>query len=353
MGKVLKMRTTKFTRALAILAAGALTASLASCASSTSEAATSEDGLTTVRINQAFQSLLYLPLYVAEEAGFFEEQGIEMEMSTGGGGTQSWSAVLGGSADFSIQDPVFVPKSLENGGEGVVVAGIQDAPTVFIIGKDAALLQDDLTLLEGKRVVTSPEPDTTWAFMTKLIEQYDLKDVEIVNVAIGNELAAVESGQADYALAVDPQVSQAVIDMGLHSVYSFSADPDWYPFAFSSLTTTQEFIDANPEAAQGVVTAFEQASRFIYSDYEGTVDIAMEYFPELSRDVVAQAVKNAIDAKGYPEHALITETAWDNNMQIALSVGNLKAYPSEHTSYEATVNTELAEKAKEWVDSQE
>lgn len=346
------MNTKTLTRALGVLAVGALTTGLAACSSGPTASA-DESGLTTVRINQAFQSLLYLPLYVAEEEGYFEEQGIDMEMSTGGGGTQSWSAVLGGSADFSIQDPVFVPKSRENGGEGIAVAGVQDAPTVFIIGKDSTSLQDDLSFLEGKRVVTSPEPDTTWAFMTKLIEQHDLKDVEIVNVAIGNELAAVESGQADYALAVDPQVSQAVIDMGLTSVYSFSADPDWYPFAFSSLTTTQRYIDENPEAAQGVVTAFEQASRFIYSDYEGTVDVAMEYFPDLSREVVAQAVKNAIDAKGYPEHALITEDAWDHNMEIAASVGNIREYPSDATSYESTVNTELAEKAQEWVDSQE
>ncbi len=53
---------------------------------------------------------------------------MSVDIATGGGGTQSWTAVLGGSADFSIQDPVFVPKSHENGGPGVVVAAIQNAP---------------------------------------------------------------------------------------------------------------------------------------------------------------------------------------------------------------------------------
>jgi NitT/TauT family transport system substrate-binding protein len=188
--------------------------------------------------------------------------------------------------------------------------------------------------------------------MTYLIEQNDLQDVDIVNVAIGNELAAVESGQADYALAVDPQVSQAVIDMGLHSVYSFSANPDWYPFAFSSLTTTQRYLDEHPDAAQGVVTALEQASRYIYSDFEGTVDIAMEYFPDLSREVVAQSVQNEIDAKGYPESVLVTQEAWDHNMEIAEFADNIADYPSDATSYETNVNSELAQNAAEWVDSQ-
>lgn len=337
--------------ALALAAAAALALSACSSASQAAPAAVSEDGMTTVRINQAFQSLLYLPLYVAEDQGFFEEEGIDIEISTGGGGTQSWSAVLGGSAEFSIQDPVFVPKTHESGGEGVVVAGIQNAPTVFIIGADDADVQSDLSVLEGKRVVVSPEPDTTWAFMTHLIEENDLQDVQLVNVAIGNELAAVAGGQADYALAVEPQISDGEAQ-GLHVVYSFSADPDWYPFAFSSLTGLPSWIEANPEAAQGVVTAFQKASRAIYADPDAAVATAERYFPDLDPEIVRVAVEREIEALGYPEDVLVTEDSWDRNLEIAAMTGNVAEYPSDATSYENNVNTELAEAAKAEVDGQ-
>lgn len=298
-----------------------------------------------VTINQAFQSLLYLPLYVAQEKGYFAEQGVDVTIETGGGGAQSWAAVIGGSAQFSIQDPVFVPKSREMGGDGVVVAGVQNAPTVFIFGSDATPLQDNLSHLAGKRVITSPEPDTTWAFMTYLMAQQKLEGVEIVNVAIGNEIPAIMAGRADYALAVDPQVAQAEIDNGLHATYSFSANQAWYPYAFSSLTTTQKYIDENPAAAQGVVTAFEKASRSIYKDFDGTVAIAKKYFPQLSDAVIKASVQREIDAKGYPETVLVSEKAWENNMNISVYAGTLKAYPSEATAYGANVNTELATKA--------
>lgn len=304
-----------------------------------------------VRINQAFQSLLYLPLYVAQEKGFFKDEGVKVTISTGGGGAQSWAAVIGGSADFSIQDPVFVPKTRENGGDGVVVAGIQNAPTVFIIGKDGTSLQDNLALLSGKRVITSPQPDTTWAFMSYLIKQQKLEGVKLVNVSIGNEIPAIVSGRADYALAVEPQVTQSIVQNGLSSVYSFSANPDWYPFAFSSLTTTKAYLEKNPQAAQGVITAFEMASRFIYAHFDETVDIAAKYFPNLPKDVVRDAVKREIDARGYPENVLVTKKAWDNNLNIALFAGNVKAYPSDATSYENNVNTALAEKARALVDA--
>lgn len=305
------------------------------------------DGKTAVRISQAFQSLLYLPLYVAKEKGYFEEQNIHAEISTGGGGTQSWTAVLGGSADFSIQDPVFVPKSHENGGPGVVVAAIQNAPSVFVIGRennDGTL--DNSSIFEGKKVAVSPEPDTSWAFMTYLIEQDTLRDVSLVNVALGSELAAVASGQADYALSFEPTVSQAVVDQNLDVVYSFAANPSWNPFAFSSLTSTDRYLQQNPEAAQGVVTAIAKAARFIYSEPEATVDIATEYFPDLSREVIEAAVQREIEAKGYAEDVTVTRQSWDNNMRISLFTKNIAAYPSDATSYGNNVNTDLAANAR-------
>lgn len=316
------------------------------------ETPTNADGTTTVRISQAFQSLLYLPLYVAKENGYFEEENITVDIATGGGGTQSWAAVVGGSADLSIQDPVFVPKSHENGGPGVVVAAIQNAPSVFVIGREGAGTDlDDSSIFEGKKVVVSPEPDTSWAFMKYLIEQDGLQNVSLVNVALGSELAAVASGQADLALSFEPTVSQAVVDQNLEVVYSFAANPSWNPFAFSSLTSTERYLAQNPVAAQGVVTAIAKASRYIYAEPEATVDIAAKYFPDLSRDVVKAAVQREVEAKGYAEDVTVTEQAWDNNMKISLFTKNIAAYPSEDTSYQNNVNTELAGKARETLDA--
>jgi NitT/TauT family transport system substrate-binding protein len=312
----------------------------------------SSDGTVPVRISQAFQSLLYLPLYVAQEKGYFTEENVKVEIATGGGGTQSWTAVVSGSADFSIQDPVFVPKSHENDGPGVVVAAIQNAPSVFVIGREggnAAL--DDPSVFEGKKVAVSPEPDTSWAFMQYLIDEKGLKNVTLVNVALGSELAAVAGGQADLALSFEPTVSQAVVDQGFKVVYSYPANPDWYPFAFSSLTTTDRYLQQNPQAAQGVVTALAKASKFIYADPAATIDIAAKYFPDLSRDVVKAAVEREIAAKGYAEDVTVTKESWDNNMKISLFTKNIAAYPSEATSYENNVNTELAEKARDSVAS--
>src|ERR1700754_2911825 len=58
-----------------------------------------------VALSQAFQSMLYLPLYVAIDEGFFTQQGIDLTKETAGAPSVALSAVLSGSAQFSLHGP--------------------------------------------------------------------------------------------------------------------------------------------------------------------------------------------------------------------------------------------------------
>lgn len=310
------------------------------------ERGTSGEGdgeLTTVRINQAFQSLLYLPLYVAEDAGFFKEEGIVAERSTAGGGPQSWSAVLGGSADFALGDPVFVAMSHYEGGSGVVFASIQNAPTVWIVGKEDIDLSTDLSALEGKTIVTGAEPDTDWALFEYLKDSMgdDGSGFTETQTSIGSQIAPVLAGQADFALSCEPVVSEGIAE-GLTEVFSFAEYEELTPMAFSCLMTSEEFISENPEAAQGVMNAIEKACQYIYSNPEEAMEIAKQEFPDTDPAVVEAAVQRMIDCKGYPEHALVSEQAWENNMKLALISGNIEEYPADYSSYETNVEVDMA-----------
>ena len=55
-----------------------------------------------VTLSQAFQSMLYLPLYVAIDGGFFTKQGLDVTKQTAGSPSAALSAVLSGSAEFSL-----------------------------------------------------------------------------------------------------------------------------------------------------------------------------------------------------------------------------------------------------------
>ncbi|KAE8127376.1 MULTISPECIES: ABC transporter substrate-binding protein [Bifidobacterium] len=344
------MKHRKLIPALTALIAG-VGLTLSGCGSSAIDAAdgskspSGSPNSMSVRINQAVKTLTYLPLYVAIDQGYFKSENLSVTLDTGGSGSASFSAVLGGSADFSIQDPVFSPKSHMNGGDGVIVAGVMNAPAEYIVGTNSTKLTDNLTALEGKKVIVSPEPDSTWAFMTYLIAKNHLKNVELVNVSIGNELAAVAAGQADYAVVAEPNASKATMEQGLHEVYSFPSDSGWSPYAFSSLTSTKKYVDAHKNETQAVVNAFEKACRYIYDNPDGAVQVGEKEFPDMDKSIVKNAVTHAIEMKAYPEHALVSKEAWKNSMTIQSFIKNVDGLNTKSTSYATNVDASFAETA--------
>lgn len=332
------------TCAISLVAATAL--ATAGCGSASTDASSSsEEGLTTVTINQAVKTLTYLPLYVAQDQGFFKDEGIDIKLDTGGSGSAAFSAVLGGSADFSIQDPVFSPKSHMSGGDGVIVSAVMNAPAEYLVGKNSTSLVDNLTALEGKKVIVSPEPDSTWAFMTYLIKENNLKNVQLVNVSIGNELAAVAAGQADYAVVAEPNASKATMEQGLHEVYSFPENSGWSPYAFSSLTTTEKYTKSHEKETQAVVNAFEKACQYIYAHPDETVKIGQREFPDMDKNIVKHAVTHSIEMKSYPEHALVSEASWKNAMTIQSFIKNVDGLNTKNTSYSTNVDPSFAKAA--------
>src|SRR3981189_1723835 len=92
-----------------------------------------------VTLSQAFQSMLYLPLYVAIDEGFFTAQGLDLTKETAGAPTVALSAVISGSAQFSIHGP-----------EWTAIAASKGAP-VNIIPNGA----------NGAAVWTQPRPTSS------------------------------------------------------------------------------------------------------------------------------------------------------------------------------------------------
>ena len=63
---------------------------------------TKEKTPTLVRVNEVTRSVFYSPQYVAIALGFFEENGIEVELTNGGGADNVMTAVLSGQSDIGF-----------------------------------------------------------------------------------------------------------------------------------------------------------------------------------------------------------------------------------------------------------
>ena len=65
----------------------------------------SEGKLKTISVNEVTRSVFYAPQYVAINNGYFEENGMEIELSTGQGADAVMTAVLAGQCDIGFAGP--------------------------------------------------------------------------------------------------------------------------------------------------------------------------------------------------------------------------------------------------------
>ncbi len=285
---------------------------------------TASSTLTNVTLVQAANTLLYLPLYVAVDNGYLQQNGINMQIVTAGGDSQAFAALASGQAQFAQGDPTFVAISHSRGGPGIVIADVLDRVAFWGVTFDQTMQPfADPKGFRGLNVVTFPAPNTAYVVQKDLDIKAGLvvgKDTSITQAAFGTELAPIENGTAQIAVTIEPTVSNAVAQ-GAHIVFSY---PDsWGPFALTGLMTTEGYAKNNSGTVQGVVSAYERALRLIYSDPQIAVSVTEKRYPEVSAQVLQAAVQRLVSQHVFPQHATMSQLSWDAALQLREEIGDL------------------------------
>src|SRR5246500_5983315 len=280
-----------------------------------------------VTLSQAFQSMLYLPLYVAIDEGFFTQQGLDLTKETAGAPTVALSAVISGSAQFSIHGPEWTAIAASKGAPVNIIANVVNGAAVWIATAPDFKF-DSIKDVKGQKVVTGLMPTTSTSLFIKLLKENGMdakSDVDMIQVAIGSEPGPFVAKQADVAVMYEPGLDQAVAK-GMKVVLGF---PKLYgAYAFSAVTARN---DVDPDTAQRVVNGMEMAMRFMSKNEANTVEIAKKEFPTLDPVVVEAAVKRMLADGVYPLSVDITADALKVSMDTQIALGNLASQPDYKT----------------------
>ena len=276
-----------------------------------------------VTISQAFQSMLYLPLYVGINNGAFQKQGLDVTKDTAGAPSAALAAVISGSAHFSLHGPEWPAIAASKGAPVQIVANCVNGAAVWI-ATTPDFKFNSVKDLKGETIVTGQMPTTSTSLLLKLLKENGMdaeKDIKMMQVPLGSEIGAFVAGQAKVAIMYEPGLDQAVAK-GMKVVLGF---PKLYgPYAFSTITSR---TDADPDTIQRFVNGMEAALRSIRSDPAGAIAIAKKEFPTLDPSVVENAVKRMIEDKVYPSSVDITPAALKVSMDTQIALGNLASQP--------------------------
>ncbi len=295
-----------------------------------------------VVINQAANTLLYLPLYIAQDNGYFKDEGVDVTVVTGGGDSQAFAAVVGGSADFGQGDPMMVPLSRQHGGPGKIVGNVVGRVAFWGVAVDPKITSIEKPQdFAGKRVVTYPAPNTIYALQERALLAGGLtlgKDSFIIQTQFGTELAPLFAGKADITMTLEPVVSQAVA-RGAHIVYSF---PGQYgDFPLTGLMVKEDLLQKNPGLIQHVLNAYQKALTFAYQNPEGAIAVAVKAFPDVDKKIITDAVHRMLAEGTIPKVVTVSKESYAKAVAVRRDIGDLE----KDITFEDVVVNQFADEA--------
>lgn len=277
-----------------------------------------------VVVSQLFQSVMFLPLYVALDQGLFDKQGLTVTKQTAGSPNAALSAVISGSAEFSLHGPEWTAIAASKGADVQVVAGIVNRAAVWIAAAPDVKYSGPADL-KGQTVSTGMMPIASTSLFNKLLDDNKISPaaakITIKQVQAGSELGPLLAGQAGVGVFYQPALEQAVAK-GYKVIHSF---PQQYgPYLLSGISARKS---VDPDTAERFVAALEQSMHFMQGNPAETVAIAKKEFPSVEPLVVEAAVKRMLDEKVYATSVAISPDALRVAMETQIALGNLKSQP--------------------------
>jgi NitT/TauT family transport system substrate-binding protein len=261
--------TRRFTRR-EVLAAGAAAATVATWPATGSAQALERKKIT---IAVGGKNLLYyLPLTIAEQKKFFEEEGLDVSIVDFAGGARALQAVVGGSADV-VSGAFEHNINMQAKGQPMKAFVLQGRAPQIVLAVSTKTMPDFKSVadLKGKKIgVTAPGSSTN--IMTNFVlAKAGIKPSEVSYVGVGasqGAVAAMRAGQIDAISNLDPVITILARnnDIKIISDTRDVAEAEKVfggPMPAATLYAPISFIEKNPNVVQALTNAIVRANKWI------------------------------------------------------------------------------------------
>jgi NitT/TauT family transport system substrate-binding protein len=277
------------------------------------------------------QLLYYLPLTIAEQLGYFKDEGLDVTINDFGGGAKSLQALVGGSVD-AVTGAYEHTIDMQSKGQDVrALIELGRFPAIVLLMKaDKAAALKSAADLKGLKIGVTAPGSSTQFFVSYLIAKAGGKpaDTSFIGVGAGpTAVAAMQKGEIDGLSHLDPVISKLEADGGVTIFADTRSEKGTTaifggPLPAAVLYAKKDFIHANPETTQRLVNAFVKALSWLAkASPEDVAKTVPEAYWLGDKSLYLRAVKANLEA--YSRTGIIPQAGMET------SLGMLKAFNTE------------------------
>ncbi|WP_442870572.1 ABC transporter substrate-binding protein [Clostridium sp. Cult2] len=306
-----------------------------------------KDELRKVRLIEVTHSLFYTPQYVAITQGFFEEEGIKIELTDGKGADKCMTALLSGEADVAFMGPeasVYVYNQ-GRGDYAINFAQLTQRDGSFLVAREP---DPNFTFnkLIGKEVLGGRKGGMPFMTLEYVVKKHGLtpgKDVDLrTDIQFDVLAGAFVGGEGDYVALFEPVAATLEKEGKGYVVASIGREGGYIPY--TCYCTTKSIIEKEPELVQKFTNAIYKGMIWVQNHTSEEIAKAVKpQFPDTDDEVLIALIDRYREQDSWKPDLIITEEGLNHMMVIMELAGELE----KRADYEKIVTTKFAEKAME------
>lgn len=302
-----------------------------------------------ITLSEVTHSVFYAPQYVAINKGFFEEEGIELELSNGQGADKVMTAVLSGQVNIGFAGPEASVYVYNEGKEdyAVVFAQLTKRDGSFLVGRNP---EPDFKWenLKSKYIIGGRKggvPEMTLEYVLrkhKLEPNVDLTVDTSVQFAV--MAGAFTGGTGDYVALFEPTATMLEKEGKGYVLASIGQESGEIPY--TAYFAKKSYIEKNKDLIQRFTNAIYKGQKWVATHTPKEIAEAIKgSFPDTDIAVLENVAKRYQDIDAWNKDPVMKEASLELLQKVMEQAGVLDT----RAPYDKLVNTGFAKNAMEKV----
>lgn len=280
-----------------------------------------DSDLKEVKVAEVAHSIFYIPQYVAHSLGYFEEEGLDVQIILASGADKVTAAVLSGDVQIGFCGSEATIYVYNNGEKDYLVnfAGLTKRDGSFIVARekyDNFKLED----MKGKTIIGGrlggmPEMTLEWTLTQAGIDVKNDLTID-TSIAFASMAGAFIGGTGDFVSLFEPNALQLEQQGYGYVVASLGELGGVVPY--TAYNAKKSYIENNPEVIEGFTKAIQKGLDYTHTHTAKEIaEVITDYFPDISKNDLEKIVQRYIDNDSWFKTTYINENDFNHIQEIA------------------------------------
>lgn len=306
------------------------------------ETNTTEKEIKKITVAEVAHSIFYTPLYLADSLGYFEEEGLDVEIILTSGADAVAATVLSGDAEIGFcgsEQSIYV---YNEGADDYLInfAGLTKRDGSFIVSRVNETF--NIKNLVGKHIIAGREggmPAMTLAY-TLHENGIELDKLNFdTSIAFTSMNGAFIGGTGDYVTVFEPSGLNLEKEGSGYVVASLGELGGVVPY--TTFNTKKSYFEDNEDVIEGFVKAIQKGLDYTFHNNDSDIaSLISGYFPDTNIEDLTEVIKRYREADSWFETTYITEDGFDRVKEIM----DFNKVLEKDTPFEKIVNNKYNKK---------